>query len=63
MYEWANISGEYKRNRNDFLRLCRTCHRRFDWNEEKTKQAVKNLSWVTKTIRISKYGKVFNESY
>lgn len=29
-YDWANISGEYKRDINDWLRLCRKCHVRFD---------------------------------
>lgn len=29
-YEWANISGEYKDNREDWLRLCVPCHRKFD---------------------------------
>ena len=27
---WANISGEYKRDLNDYIRLCALCHRRFD---------------------------------
>lgn len=25
-YDWANISGEYKRDVNDWRRLCRPCH-------------------------------------
>jgi hypothetical protein len=29
-YEWCNISGKYKRSRDDFLQLCRSCHRKFD---------------------------------
>jgi glutamine amidotransferase-like uncharacterized protein len=30
-YEWANISGKYKRlNRNDWIMLCPSCHRRYD---------------------------------
>lgn len=29
-YEWANISGEYKRDLNDWIRLCTKCHREFD---------------------------------
>jgi hypothetical protein len=29
-YEWANISGKYKRETNDYLRLCRKCHCEFD---------------------------------
>lgn len=30
MYHWANISGKYLRDRNDFKRLCVKCHRKFD---------------------------------
>lgn len=29
-YEWANISGEYKRERSDWKRLCRKCHNKLD---------------------------------
>lgn len=29
-YEWANISGEYKRERSDWLRLCKKCHNDMD---------------------------------
>ncbi|MEN6567167.1 MAG: hypothetical protein ABFC57_12805 [Veillonellales bacterium] len=28
--EWANISGEYKRSRSDYMELCPSCHRLFD---------------------------------
>jgi hypothetical protein len=28
---WANISGEYKRVENDWVRLCAKCHEYFDW--------------------------------
>jgi hypothetical protein len=28
--EWANKSGEYKRDISDWLRLCPPCHRRYD---------------------------------
>lgn len=27
-FEWANISGKYKRNVKDFRRLCTSCHRK-----------------------------------
>lgn len=27
---WANISGEYKRELNDWIRLCVSCHMKFD---------------------------------
>ena len=30
-YDWANISQEYKRELNDFKRLCRSCHAKFDY--------------------------------
>lgn len=42
MYDWANISGEYKRDRSDFLRLCRSCHVKMDKN------------WIKKPERIYK---------
>ena len=25
-FEWANISGEYRKDRNDFIQLCPSCH-------------------------------------
>lgn len=30
IYQWANISGKYKRRRSDFKQLCVSCHRRYD---------------------------------
>lgn len=29
-YEWANISGSYKQDISDWIRLCVKCHRNFD---------------------------------
>lgn len=29
-YEWANVSKQYKRDLNDWVRLCTPCHRKFD---------------------------------
>lgn len=29
--EWCNISGEYRRDRSDYLELCRSCHRKHDY--------------------------------
>jgi len=34
--EWANISGEYKRNRDDWLALCPSCHRKMDYRKNIT---------------------------
>lgn len=42
--EWANVSGEYKRDREDWLNLCRSCHRKFDLKKER-----KNLSLYFKS--------------
>ena len=30
---WANMSGLYKRDRNDWRRLCVSCHKLFDLNK------------------------------
>lgn len=32
MYHWANLSGKYLRDRNDWKRMCVPCHKRFDMN-------------------------------
>lgn len=29
-YEWASISGECKRDPNDYVELCTRCHRKYD---------------------------------
>ena len=47
MYNWANRSGEYKRDLSDWLRLCRSCHHKFDnlsvkmWEARRTGQVKK----------------------
>lgn len=33
-YHWSNISGEYKRDRNDWQQLCIPCHKKFDLKEK-----------------------------
>jgi len=30
-YHWANLSGDYKRDRSDFKRMCVSCHRKYDY--------------------------------
>ena len=30
---WANISGEYKRDASDWIRLCALCHKKYDRNK------------------------------
>ncbi len=34
-YDWANKSGEYRRDRDDFLRLCKHCHAQYDHDQPK----------------------------
>lgn len=43
VYDWANISGEYKRNVSDYIQLCRSCHIAFDDTPEKKIARRKNL--------------------
>lgn len=33
-YEWANISGKYLRNLEDYISLCKSCHEKFDNRRE-----------------------------
>ncbi len=35
-YHWANISHTYKRRRDDFMRLCVSCHRKYDYASRRT---------------------------
>jgi len=45
-YDWALKKGKkYERKRKNFLRLCRSCHRRYDLTDKKINQAIKNLWW------------------
>lgn len=30
IYDWANKDHKYERNLNDYIRLCRSCHRKYD---------------------------------
>ncbi len=40
---WANVNGEYKRNVDDWIRLCALCHRRYD-----DRNHLRNLAIVQK---------------
>jgi len=31
-YHWANLSGEYRQDVSDWVRLCVPCHKRYDLN-------------------------------
>lgn len=46
-YEWANISKEYKRELDDWKRLCVSCHLVFDDHSAKLTQTWKEKKWKT----------------
>ncbi len=60
-HQWANISGEYKRQREDWLRLCAKCHFKFDgrskhlaiYQKAKIKKGRSNKTGF-KNVRITK---------
>jgi len=39
-FEWANVSGEYKKDINDWIKLCSKCHHQVD--------DIVNRGWKTK---------------
>lgn len=41
-YEWANKSHQYRRDLHDWLRLCTSCHRKYDGHAIKM--------WVTRKL-------------
>lgn len=45
-YDWAKIKGKkYERKRENFKKLCTSCHRKYDMTQEQKKLAIKNLIW------------------
>jgi len=42
IFDWANKSGKYKRDLNDWIRLCRSCHRSYDNERKRNVQAIFN---------------------
>lgn len=45
-YDWAKKTDKpYEKKRSSFLRLCRSCHLRYDMTPEKKEKAIKNLRW------------------
>lgn len=53
VFDWANISGKYKRDLYDWVRLCRKCHAKFDYPErsKKWKKSVEKLGWKVTKIK------------
>ena len=42
MFEWANISGIYKRDRSHYKMLCSSCHKKLDYTEQK-REKIRNI--------------------
>lgn len=40
--DWANKSGQYKRDITDWIRLCKSCHKIYDINNKQVKR-IKNI--------------------
>lgn len=40
-YDWANISGLYKEDPKDYIRLCISCHRLYDFGKIKVRRNYK----------------------
>lgn len=52
-FDWANKSRNYKRDLSDWIRLCRSCHSKYDYKvrSKKWALAVKKLGWKVTKIR------------
>lgn len=53
IYDWANISQEYHRERNDWKQLCRKCHDIFDNRYEKLSITNKGMASNRKGAKLS----------
>ena len=50
-FEWANVSGDYLKDINDYMQLCPSCHRKMDYKEGQ-RELVRKAN-----IGLRKYGK------
>lgn len=46
-YHWANKGGKYKRKLDDWIRLCVSCHRKYDIKMKKLLGNIKRLCQIT----------------
>jgi hypothetical protein len=54
VYDWANLSGKYKRQISDWVRLCRMCHTKMDYptRSKRWARSVRKLGWDITKIKI-----------
>lgn len=43
VYEWCNLTGKYQ-DVNDYMRMCRKCHRKYDKNRKNSSKNVKRTT-------------------
>lgn len=59
-YEYALIKGkEHEFNRSHYSRMCTSCHRQYDWTEEKSKQISERMKGEGNVM----YGKKFTQEH
>ena len=56
VYDWANISGEYKRDPSDYKQLCRKCHIKFDETPSKKQLRKKCLDMGRQEVKVAQLG-------
>jgi len=42
-FEWANIYHSFKRDRADYIRLCKSCHSKYDHPKNRTNEVLKYI--------------------
>lgn len=59
-YEWCLRKGfNYEKERINFIQLCTSCHRRYDWTDEKSKQISDRMKGEGNVM----YGKKFTKEH
>lgn len=56
-YEWANISGKYKRSREDWIMLCHSCNIKMDYARRHGNKCKRGHEYTEKNTRIDKFDK------
>ena len=60
-YQWANLSGKYRRDIKDYIMLCRSCHIQFDNMPKKISKTLTGRKMPEETkrkISLANKGKV-----
>ena len=55
-FEWANISGSYKRDRSDWMMACHSCNARMDYIRRNGNKCKRGHEYTEKTTAWAKNG-------